>query len=77
MDALKSKKLAGAALDVYQHEPITADNPLLALDNVFVTPHVGSNTVESNQRMAMGAAKMIEQVLRGQTPQWAVNEPKL
>lgn len=77
VDALKSKKLAGAALDVYQHEPITADNPLLALDNVFVTPHVGSNTVESNQRMAMGAVKMIEQVLRGQTPQWAVNEPKL
>ncbi|WP_082615674.1 hypothetical protein [Secundilactobacillus paracollinoides] len=47
------------------------------MDNVFVTPHVGSNTVESNQRMAMGAAKMIEQVLRGQKPQWAVNAPEV
>jgi len=54
-DALKSKQIAGAALDVFENEPFVPVNPekdLRTLDNVILTPHVGSSTVEACCRMA-------------------------
>lgn len=73
--ALKSGKLGGAAMDVFEEEPPQKDHPLFALDNVFLTPHMASNTEECMIRMAMDAAMEIHRVLSGDKPQWPVNQP--
>ncbi len=48
--ALKSKSIAGAALDVYETHPVVPNNPLLNLDNVVLTPHIGGATAETIER---------------------------
>ncbi len=55
LDALANRKIAGAALDVYDEEPLPADHPLRKLDNVVLTPHLGYVTVE-NYRLCYGQA---------------------
>jgi len=55
--ALKEGRLAAAALDVTEPEPLPADHPLLGLDNCLVVPHVGSATVQTRERMAVIAAE--------------------
>lgn len=74
IEALKTHQINSAALDVFDEEPLPMASPLFKLDNVFLTPHTGSNTVEAGYNMAMGASKMIDQVLSGQHPDWAVND---
>lgn len=74
--ALKTHTIESAALDVFDQEPLPADSPLFDLDNVFLTPHTAAQTLEAHNRMAVGASKMIDQVLSGQTPDWAVNQPE-
>ena len=54
--ALRAKKIAGAGLDVFDREPLPADHPLLALDNVVLTPHLGFVTQEAMQRYYEGMA---------------------
>jgi D-3-phosphoglycerate dehydrogenase len=74
-DALKNNKIAGAGLDVYESEP-PKDSPLLNLENVVLTPHIGANTFEGQIRAGTVCAEQINIVLQGKTPQHWVNRPK-
>lgn len=72
-DALADGKLAGAALDVLEHEPLAPDSPLRALDNLLITAHIGAATVESRARSGMMAAQSVIDVLAGRIPSTTVN----
>ena len=61
--ALKSGKLAGAALDVYAQEPPPADNPLIGLPNVTHTPHLAASTADAQVTVAIEAAQLIHDFL--------------
>lgn len=65
---LREKKIAGAALDVFKSEPLTADNPLLGFSNVLLSPHVAGSTTESNERIAIAAAQAVIDTLAGKRP---------
>jgi len=71
-ETLKAKKIAGAAIDVFQTEPLPADSPLLTLDNVVVTPHVAWVTDQGTARMAAHPVENIVAFLEGK-PQFVVN----
>ena len=75
-DAIKSGKVAGAALDVFETEP-PLESPLLALDQVIVTPHLGASTVEAQLNVAVSVAKQCIEVLRGGTAKYVVNAPMI
>jgi len=64
-DALKRGQLAGAALDVFSREPIPIEEPILALPNVIVTPHIGGVTENSFRDIADAVAANIERLRRG------------
>ncbi len=74
--ALVEGKIRGAALDVFDQEPISADNPLLKLKNVVLTPHIGSATLETRTRMAVLAAQNTVKALNNETPPHLIN-PKV
>ena len=73
--ALKEKRLAGAALDAHMKEPPSKENPLLKLDNVIVTPHMGADSQETLKNMDLVAAENVLRVLRGESPLYALNFP--
>ncbi len=76
-EALINGAVSGAALDVFEQEPPAADHPLLQLDNVICTPHLGAQTEEAQERVAIGVAEqMLEFLLHGQIKN-AVNMPNL
>lgn len=64
--ALKENKIAGAALDVFENEPIKPDNELLKLNNVILTPHIAYKTHEALQRRAEVTIQNIEDFLKGE-----------
>lgn len=74
INALQTKQIAQAALDVFEVEPLPTDSPFFNLDNVILTPHIASNTVETMDRMATDAANEIVRVLEGNDPNWPVNQ---
>jgi D-3-phosphoglycerate dehydrogenase len=65
---LKEKRIAGAALDVAEPEPPQKNYPLLQLDNIIFTPHLGAMTFEAAKRGEWGAAEEVIRVLEGKTP---------
>jgi D-3-phosphoglycerate dehydrogenase len=71
--ALKEKRIAGAALDVFTNEPVDHENEFLKLDNVIVTPHLGGDTHDTNHRHAMMMVEAIEQILKKHVPANLVN----
>jgi D-3-phosphoglycerate dehydrogenase len=70
--ALKSGRIAGAGLDVFVNEPPT-DSPLLALDNIVVTPHLGASTDEAQEKAGISVAKSVRLALDGELVPDAVN----
>ena len=73
VDALRSGKVAGAAIDVFSQEPYSG--PLLALDNVVVTPHLGASTREAQDRAGVIVAEQVAAALEGGVATNAVNVP--
>lgn len=73
---LKERRIAGAGLDVFNVEPIPLDDPLLKLDNVVLTPHIGSATVDTRRVMVLTAAKNVLCALKGKVPQDLIPEQK-
>jgi len=76
-EALKAKKVAAAAFDVFEEEPIKADHPLLALDNFICTPHIGASTTEAQENVAVGIAEQIVDYFTKGMARGAVNVPSV
>jgi D-3-phosphoglycerate dehydrogenase len=72
--ALSEGRLAGAALDVFEKEPLT-DHPLFGNEQVIATPHLGASTAEAQERVSQDVAEQIIAVLKGEPAQYAVNAP--
>jgi phosphoglycerate dehydrogenase-like enzyme len=68
IEALQDGHLYGAGLDVFDPEPPCPDNPLLGMDNMVLTPHVGSSTDEGRRLMGLTVVEDIPRVLRRERP---------
>lgn len=71
-EALEAGKLAGAALDVFEREPITKELPLNSLDNILLAPHVAALSVETNYNAGITCAESVIRVYQGGTPLYPV-----
>lgn len=78
-DALRQGQLAGAAVDVWEHEPPLGEHrsPLLDAPNVLCTPHLGASTAEAQENVAIDVARQVIAALRGEPVPGAVNLPML
>ncbi len=74
--AMKSGKVAGAAMDVFEKEP-NLDSPLLELPNFIATPHLGASTIEAQLSVARDVAEEISAALRGEIVRNSVNIPQI
>lgn len=72
LEALREGKVAGAALDVFEDEPLSPEDPLTSMDNVILTPHLAASSEEAMRRMARQAAEGVIQALRGRIPEGAL-----
>lgn len=77
LESLRSRRIAGAALDVYDTEPLPADHPLLALDNVVLTPHLGYVTREGYEAFFREVVDNVAAYLDGKLPPKALNPEAL
>ena len=76
VNAIKTHEIKGAALDVFEKEPLPQTSQLRKLPNVFLTPHCAGYTIESFARIARKAASDVIRVLNGQKPLHPINQPK-
>jgi phosphoglycerate dehydrogenase-like enzyme len=72
-EALRSKKLAAAAMDVFSQEPPPRNHPLFGLENVILIPHLAGATLESAVRIINMALDNMGRALRGEKPLWVLN----
>jgi len=77
LDALANGRLAGAAFDVLEQEPPSPSYPLLARDDVIVTPHLGASSTEAQQRVAVDIARQVSAFLLDGIAENAVNAPTI
>jgi D-3-phosphoglycerate dehydrogenase len=76
-EALVSHTIAGAALDVLEQEPPRPDDPLLQLDNVIITPHAASGSIEAATQLRRDTIQNVVDVLQGKLPRSIVNRKAL
>jgi len=76
-NAIKDKIVSGAALDVFEKEPVQPDNPLLELDEVICTPHLGASTDEAQLNVAIDVAEQIVDFFKKGQIRNAVNVPSM
>ncbi|MEM2123440.1 MAG: 2-hydroxyacid dehydrogenase [Candidatus Bathyarchaeia archaeon] len=72
-NALKEKKLRGAALDVFEEEPLPSGNPLLMVDNITVTPHIAGASIDAAHRAAQMLSEDIKNIIVGEAPKFCKN----
>jgi phosphoglycerate dehydrogenase-like enzyme len=72
-EALRARKIAGAGLDVFEVEPLPIDDPLIAIDNVILTPHWSASTLDVWQATGREMANGIIRAARGEVPENVVN----
>jgi glyoxylate reductase len=76
VEAIEEGKIAGAALDVFEAEPIPLDDKLLDMENVLLTPHIASATVEARRMMALSCAESVQEFLESKIPTKLILEQK-
>ena len=76
-EALNTKKVAAAAFDVFEEEPVPPGHPLLTLDNFICTPHIGGSTTEAQDSVAVGIAEQIIDYFTKGIARGAVNIPSV
>ncbi len=72
-EALKARRIAGAALDVFEQEPLQIDHPLRELDNIILTSHIVGHSIETNESFVPAAIENVKRVLRGEPPLYLRN----
>lgn len=74
-EAVGAGIVAGAALDVFDGEPLSADSPLRKSNRIILTPHLGGNTIEAQEQVAEDVAIQVVEVLNDRPARYAVNAP--
>jgi len=69
LDALKTGKIKGAALDVFATEPLPAGHPLTEMENVILSPHLGALSLEAGDRLSDSVARQVRDILEGRPPE--------
>ena len=77
VEAIKSGKVAGAALDVYESEPVAEEHPFRSMPQVIMTPHLGASTAEAQENVGIEVAEAIVDFLKNGEVRNAVNLPNL
>jgi len=75
VEAINRGHIAGAALDVFEEEPLASDSPLRTSDKIILTPHLGASTVEAQEQVAEDVALQVLDVLADRPARYAVNAP--
>ena len=77
IEAVRDGRVWSAGLDVFEQEPLPADSPLLAHDNIILTPHVSANSPEARHDVYEIICRIAIDVIQGRIPEWVVNHEVL
>lgn len=76
VDILVSRRIAGAALDVFTQQPLSSSSPLVQLEHVLLSPHMAGITEDSLRAVGASVATQVKQLLSGELPQHLVNHSR-